>query len=60
MPRSRAAKSLAQAGLLEDAAQLYVRLLRATDDSGWRTVLENEIQHFHLMRAAAEREDSEQ
>ena len=49
--RYHAAKTLAEAGLVEDARQIYSSLLRATRDAGRRAVLENEIQRLHLVSA---------
>jgi predicted negative regulator of RcsB-dependent stress response len=49
--RYHAAKALVEAGLLEDARQIYSSLLRATRDASRRAVLENEIQRLHLVKA---------
>jgi hypothetical protein len=49
--RYRAAKALIEAGLLEDARQIYSSLLRATRDASRKAVLENEIQRLHLVKA---------
>jgi hypothetical protein len=49
--RYRAAKALVEAGLLEDARQIYGTLLHATRDAGRRAVLQNEIQRLHLVSA---------
>ena len=54
--RYHAAKMLAEAGLVEDARQIYSSLLRATRDASRRAVLENEIQRLHLV-SATKRED---
>jgi tetratricopeptide (TPR) repeat protein len=48
--RYHAAKALAEAGLVEDARQIYSSLLRATRDASRRAVLENEIQRLHLVK----------
>lgn len=50
--RYQAAKTLAEAGLVEDARQIYGSLLGATHDISRRAVLENEIQRLHLVKAA--------
>ena len=50
--RYHAAKALVEAGLLQDARQIYSSLLRATRDASRRAVLENEIQRLHLVKAA--------
>ncbi len=55
--RYRAAKALADAGLLEDAKQIYTSLLRATRDTSRRAVLENEIQRLHLVKTAKQKGD---
>ena len=47
--RYRAAKALVEAGLLEDARQIYSSLLRATRDASRKAVLDNEIQKLHLV-----------
>jgi tetratricopeptide (TPR) repeat protein len=52
--RYRAAKALVEAGLLEDARQIYSTLLHATRDAGRRAVLQNEIQRLHLVSAVRE------
>jgi tetratricopeptide (TPR) repeat protein len=52
--RYRAAKALVEAGLLQDARQIYGSLLRATREAGRRAVLENEIQRLHLVGAVRE------
>jgi len=49
--RYRAAKALVEAGLLEDARQIYSSLLHATRDASRKAVLENEIQRLHLVSA---------
>jgi hypothetical protein len=48
--RYRAAKSLVDAGLLDDAQQIYGLLLRATGDAGRKAVLQNELQRLRLLR----------
>jgi hypothetical protein len=53
--RYRAAKALVQAGLLEDARQIYSSLLRATRDASRKAVLRNEIQRLHLVKAVKEK-----
>jgi len=50
--RYHAAKMLAEAGLVDDARQIYSSLLRATRDASRRAVLENEIQRLHLVTAS--------
>jgi tetratricopeptide (TPR) repeat protein len=50
--RYHAAKMLAEAGLVDDARQIYSSLLRATRDASRRAVLENEIQRLHLVKAS--------
>jgi len=50
--RYRAAKALVEAGLLEDARQIYSSLLRATRDTSRKAVLQNEIQRLHLVSSA--------
>jgi tetratricopeptide (TPR) repeat protein len=55
--RYRAAKALAEAGLLEDARRIYNGLLRATDDASRKAVLENEIQRLHLVKAVRQKGD---
>jgi len=50
--RYRAAKALVEAGLLEDARQIYSSLLRATRDASRKAVLQNEIQRLHLVSNA--------
>jgi hypothetical protein len=47
--RYRAAKSLVDAGLVEDARQIYGLLLRATKDASRKAVLQNELQRLHLV-----------
>ncbi len=47
--RYRAAKSLVDAGLVEDARQIYSLLLRATKDASRKAVLQNELQRLHLL-----------
>ena len=49
--RYRAAKALVEAGLLEDARQIYSSLLRATRDASRRAVLQTEIQRLQLVSA---------
>jgi len=49
--RYRAAKALVDAGLLEDAKQIYSSLLRATHDASRKAVLEAEPQRLHLVTA---------
>ncbi|MCO6414488.1 MAG: hypothetical protein J5I92_17275 [Thiogranum sp.] len=49
--RYRAARALVEAGLLDDARQIYSSLLRATRDASRKAVLENELQRLHLVRA---------
>ncbi len=51
--RYRAARSLASAGYLEDARQIYRSLLRATRDKGRRTVLQGELQRLRLLATKA-------
>jgi hypothetical protein len=53
--RYRAAKALAEAGLLEDARQIYSGLLRATRDTSRKAVLQNEIQRLHLVSSAKQK-----
>ena len=55
--RYRAAKALVEAGLLEDARQIYSSLLRATRDASRKAVLENEIQRLQLVRAVKKEAD---
>jgi len=55
--RYRAAKVLVEAGLLEDARQIYGSLLRATRDASRRAVLETEIQRLHLVSAVKKEAD---
>jgi hypothetical protein len=50
--RYSAAKALVEAGLLEDARQIYGGLLRATRDTSRKAVLQNEIQRLHLVSSA--------
>ena len=47
--RYRAAKSLVDAGLVEDARRIYGLLLRATHDTSRKAVLQNELQRLHLL-----------
>ena len=47
--RYRAAKALVEAGLLDDAQQIYTTLLRATPDASRKAVLQNELQRLHLV-----------
>lgn len=47
--RYRAAKSLVDAGLTDDARQIYSLLLRATKDASRKAVLQNELQRLHLL-----------
>jgi hypothetical protein len=47
--RYRAAKSLLDAGLADDARQIYSLLLRATKDASRKAVLQNELQRLHLL-----------
>ncbi len=47
--RYRAAKSLVEAGLVDDARQIYRQLLDATRDASRKTVLRNELQRLHLV-----------
>jgi hypothetical protein len=47
--RYRAAKSLVDAGLMEDAQQIYGLLLRVTKDTSRKAVLQNELQRLHLL-----------
>lgn len=47
--RYRAAKALAEAGLLDDARSIYASLLRATKDASRKAVLQNELQRLHLV-----------
>jgi len=47
--RYRAAKSLVDAGLVEDARRIYSLLLRATKDTSRKAVLQNELQRLHLL-----------
>ena len=53
--RYSAAKALAEAGLLEDARQIYSGLLRATRDTSRKAVLQNEIQRLHLVSSAKQK-----
>ncbi len=53
--RYRAAKVLVEAGLLEDARQIYSGLLRATRDTSRKAVLQNEIQRLHLVSGAKQK-----
>jgi len=53
--RYRAAKALVEAGLLEDARQIYSGLLRATSDTSRKAVLQNEIQRLHLVSSAKQK-----
>jgi tetratricopeptide (TPR) repeat protein len=53
--RYRAAKVLVEAGLLEDARQIYSGLLRATRDTSRKAVLQNEIQRLHLVSSAKQK-----
>ncbi|MFQ5643101.1 MAG: tol-pal system YbgF family protein [Thiogranum sp.] len=55
--RYRAAQALAEAGLLDDARQIYNGLLRATRDAGRKAVLQNEIQRLHLVSASGQKEN---
>jgi len=55
--RYRAAKALVEAGLLQDARQIYGSLLRATRDASRKAVLENEIQRLHLLKAVKKKGD---
>lgn len=48
--RYRAARSLVDAGLLDDAQQIYGLLLRATGDASRKSVLQNELQGLRLLR----------
>lgn len=52
--RYQAAQSLAEAGLLEDAENIYRQLLRVTESAERRSVLLHELQQLHLL-AGAER-----
>ena len=54
--RYRAAKVLVDAGLLEDARQIYASLLHATRDASRKAVLNNEIQRLHLVAAIKNKE----
>jgi hypothetical protein len=54
--RYRAAKVLVEAGLLEDARQIYASLLHATRDASRKAVLNNEIQRLHLVAAVKNKE----
>ena len=47
--RYRAAKALVEAGLLDDAQQIYTTLLRSTSDASRKAVLQNELQRLHLV-----------
>ena len=47
--RYRAAKALVEAGLVQDARNIYGSLLRSTRDAGRKAVLENELQRLHLL-----------
>jgi hypothetical protein len=47
--RYRAAKSLVEAGLVDDARQIYGLLLRAAKDASRKAVLQNELQRLHLL-----------
>ena len=47
--RYRAAKALVDAGLMDDARQIYTLLLRATRDASRKAVLQNELQRLHLL-----------
>jgi hypothetical protein len=47
--RYRAAKALADAGLLDDARTVYTNLLRATRDVSRKAMLQNELQRLHLV-----------
>jgi tetratricopeptide (TPR) repeat protein len=47
--RYRAAQSLVDAGLVEDARQIYGLLLRAAKDASRKAVLQNELQRLHLL-----------
>ena len=53
--RYRAAKVLVEAGLLEDARQIYSGLLRATRDTSRKAVLQNEIQRLHLVSSTKQK-----
>ena len=53
--RYRAAKALAEAGLLEDARNVYTALLRATRDVSRKAVLQNELQSLHLLAGSRQR-----
>jgi hypothetical protein len=55
--RYRAAKALVEAGLLDDARQIYGSLLRATRDASRRAVLQTEIQRLQLVSAVKNRAD---
>jgi hypothetical protein len=55
--RYRAAKALAEAGLLEDAQQIYTTLLRSTSDASRKAVLQNELQRLHLVGSSKKQED---
>jgi hypothetical protein len=50
--RYRAAQSLVDAGLVEDARQIYSLLLRASKDASRKAVLQNELQRLHLLGSA--------
>jgi len=47
--RYHAAQALVEAGLLEDARQIYTSLLHATRDASRKAVLQNEIQRLYLV-----------
>ena len=47
--RYRAAQVLVEAGLMDDARQIYTLLLRATRDASRKAVLQNELQRLHLL-----------
>ena len=48
--RYRAAKELMEARLLDDAAQIYNSLLRASKDTSRQAVLRNDLQRLRLLR----------
>ena len=47
--RYRAAKELVDAGLLDDARQIYGLLLRSSNDASRKAVLQNELQRLYLL-----------
>lgn len=53
--RYHAAQALVEAGLLQDARQIYTGLLHATRDASRKAVLQNEIQRLHLVAGAKQK-----